>query len=77
MRIELVTNFNATTLRFVEKFDHQFSHVFLFGNIFHKSHGFVTACAGHKFEQFRFPSLIIDPDKLEQNFCMVSTIHIL
>ena len=36
------SNFNATTLRFAEKFEHPFSQVFLFGNMFHESHGFVA-----------------------------------
>ena len=31
MRIEL-SNFNATTLRFSEKFDQSFSHIFVLGN---------------------------------------------
>ena len=35
------SNFNDTTLRFAEKFDHPFSHVFIFGNIFRESHGFI------------------------------------
>ena len=39
MRIEL---FNVTIFKFAEKFDHQFSHVFIFGNMFPESHGFVA-----------------------------------
>ena len=43
MRIELTqAKFNATTLRFAEKFDHLFSHVFTFSNMFPESHGFIS-----------------------------------
>ena len=35
-------NFNATILKFFEKLDHPFSHVFIFGNMFFESHGFVA-----------------------------------
>ena len=42
------TNFNATIFKLTEKFDHQFSHVFIFGNMFPESHCFfaipVTSC---------------------------------
>ena len=31
-----------TTLRFVEKFEHQFSHVFIFVNMLPESHGLVA-----------------------------------
>ena len=48
IRIEVTRNFNATILKFSEKFDHPFSHVFIFGNMFPESHGFiampVTSC---------------------------------
>ena len=30
------------TLKFPEKFDHPFSHVFIFGNMFPECHGFVA-----------------------------------
>ena len=40
MRIELTVNFNATTLKLAEKFDHSFSHLFIFRNIFAQGHGF-------------------------------------
>ena len=33
-------NFNATTLKLAAKFDHQFSHLFIFRNIFVQGHGF-------------------------------------
>ena len=33
-------NFNATTLKLAEKFVHPCSHLFIFGNIFAKGHGF-------------------------------------
>ena len=36
------SNSNATILKFAEKFDHPFSHVFIFGNMFPASHGFVA-----------------------------------
>ena len=43
IRIELTrANFNATILKFSEKFDRPFSHVFIFGKIFLESHGFVA-----------------------------------
>ena len=50
MRIELTrtilfimsSNFIATNLKFAEKFDHPFSHVFIFGNMFRESRGFVA-----------------------------------
>ena len=51
--IDLITrinsnNFSATILKFSEKFDPPFSHVFIFGNVFPESHGFaampVTSC---------------------------------
>ena len=35
-------NFNSTILKFSEEFDHSFSHIFIFGNIFPKSSGFVA-----------------------------------
>ena len=39
-QIELTVNFNATNLKLVEKFDHPFSHLFIFRNIFAQGHGF-------------------------------------
>ena len=36
------SNFNATILKFSEKFDHSFLHVFVFGNMCPVSHGFVV-----------------------------------
>ena len=36
------SNFNFKTLKFSEKFDNSFSHVFIFGNMFPESHGFVA-----------------------------------
>ena len=47
------SNFNATTVIFAEKFNHPFSHVFIFGKIFCK-----VAVSIHKREQFCLPSLI-------------------
>ena len=34
------SNFNATNLKISEKFDHPFSHLFIFGDMFPESHGF-------------------------------------
>ena len=43
MRIEFNSiNLITTTLRFSEKFNHPFSHVFIFGNLLSESHGFVA-----------------------------------
>ena len=44
MRIKLtkITLYIATTLKFVKKFDHPFSHVFMFSNMFPESKGFVV-----------------------------------
>ena len=36
------SNFNVITLKFAEKFDQPFSYVFIFGNMFIVSHGFVA-----------------------------------
>ena len=36
------SNFNATILKFAEKFDHPFSHVFLLGNMFTENHRFIA-----------------------------------
>ena len=33
---------HTTTMRYAEKFDHPFSHVFIFSNMFPESHGFVS-----------------------------------
>ena len=49
IRIELtMASFNAKILKFSENFDHPFSHVFTFGDMFPESHGFiampVTSC---------------------------------
>ena len=35
-------NFDATVLSFFEEFDHQFSHVFIFGNMFPESHSYIA-----------------------------------
>ena len=40
--IESTSNFNATILKFSEKFDHPFSHVFIFGNMIPESPSFVA-----------------------------------
>ena len=43
MRIKLnSSNFNATILGFSEKFYYLFWHIFIFGNMFPASHGFVA-----------------------------------
>ena len=36
------SNFNTMTLKFSEKFDQQFSLVFIFGTMFSENHGFVA-----------------------------------
>ena len=36
----ILTTFNCMILKFSEKFDNPFSHVFIFGNMFPESHGF-------------------------------------
>ena len=41
-QIELTLNFNARTLKLAEKFDHPFSHLFIFLNIFAQGHWFVA-----------------------------------
>ena len=43
--IELTVNFNVTTLKLAEKFDHNFSHTFTFGNIFVQGRGFDAVTA--------------------------------
>ena len=50
------SNFNATILKFSEKFDHPLSYVFTFGSMFPESR--FRCCAGHQVEQFRLPLLI-------------------
>ena len=63
IRIELTSNFTATILEFSEKIDHPFSHVFMFGNMFPESHGFVVVPVKRS---NNFVSLhILDRDKLE------------
>ena len=55
--------FKATILNFSEKFDHPFSHVFKFGNMFHERNGFVAVAATRS---NNFVSLHqLDRDKLE------------
>ena len=49
--------FNATILKFSEKFDHQFLHVFIFGNMFPVSDGFVAVKVKMS-NNFRPPSQI-------------------
>ena len=39
---------NSTTLRYSERFDHQFSHVFMFGNMFPESQGSVASSNNFK-----------------------------
>ena len=46
------SNFNTTILYFFEKFDHPFSYLFIFGNMFYESR--FRCLAGHKVEQFRY-----------------------
>ena len=37
-----MSNFNAMSFKFSEKFDHPFSHVYIFGNMFPESPDFVA-----------------------------------
>ena len=37
-----MSNFIVMILKFSEKFNYKFSHVFIFGNMFPESHGFVA-----------------------------------
>ena len=48
------SNFEDTTLRFAEKFDHPFSHVFIFFNMFRESHGFISVpvTSSHNFVSY-------------------------
>ena len=76
MRIELTLAIYVTTLKFSEKFEHPFSHVFIsnFGHTFPESRGFVALAVPIiiiKLEQFRLPSLT--RYKLKQNLQVVST----
>ena len=41
-RIELLEQFSGHDSPISEKFNHPFSHVFIFGNMFPESHGFVA-----------------------------------
>ena len=45
-------NFNAMTLKFSEKFDHPILHVFIFGNIFPESRGFVCYAGYKPYQRF-------------------------
>ena len=40
------SNFYPTILKFSEKFDHPFSHVFIFGNMIPEIHGFHDSVSG-------------------------------
>ena len=46
-----MSNFNVMNLKFSEKFDHPFSHIFIYGNMFNKNHGFFTFDAKMTFEK--------------------------
>ena len=54
-----------------EKFEYPFSHLFMYDNTFHESHGFVAMTV---IISVSLRSLI-DRDKLEKIFPMVSTVH--
>ena len=49
LRIELTSDFNARVLKFSGKFGTAFSHVFVFGNIFPESHGFIGYKPYHRY----------------------------
>ena len=59
------SNFNATILNFFEKFEHPFSHVFIFGNMLPESHGFVAmpVKAYHRLEMERVFAFANNPQK--------------
>ena len=42
IRLVNSSNFNSMILKFSEKFDHPFLHVFIFGNMLPESHSFVA-----------------------------------
>ena len=48
-------HFNATILKFSEKYDHQYLYVFIFNNMFPESHGFVAIC---RLEYQRFVNVL-------------------
>ena len=52
--IELTNNFSASILKFPEKFDHPFSHICIFENIFSESHGFITMAVASCIKETRF-----------------------
>ena len=56
IKIELTRSKLVMILKFSEKFVHQFSHVFIFGNMFPERHGFDAV---HRVEEFRLTSLIL------------------
>ena len=41
-KLKQIDRFGDNILKFSEKFDHPFSHVFIFGNMFPENHGFVA-----------------------------------
>ena len=49
-------SFNATTIKFTDKFEHQFSHMFVSGNILLGS--LFRRRDGQELEKFRYTSLI-------------------
>ena len=63
MLIELTQAIVSPRLRFSEKNDHPFPHVFIFGNLFPESHSFVAmpVISLNNFVSFQF----LDNDKLE------------
>ena len=49
---------NATLRKLAEKFDHTFSHLFIFRNIFAQGHMFDAVTVAHNFIIFHLSSLI-------------------
>ena len=61
-------NFNVTTLKLAEKFDHPFTHLFRFGNISAQGNG-------QKVDIFRLPLLFIRKCETKQKIPTVSQIY--
>ena len=53
-------NYSVATLKFAEKFDHLFSHIFIFSNIFAQSNGFDAVT-------------VISSQNIEWLFCTINT----
>ena len=62
------SNLNATILKFSEKFEHPFSHVFIFGNKFSGSRGFVampvTSCVKDTYSNLSLSIKLVKKDEI-------------